>query len=555
MQVTHRKRWRRVLVLLLLLCSISGTAVSQNLQPLVVFVEDNTIRSASRSDSGPDGLTRFAEILTLYGARVQFASLADPLPEETNLIVLVRPLVPIPNDQLGHLWQQVERGANVLLALDPVGVGVNTDGTTSGIDRLFLQDYGVGLLNGFLMEPWFNLESVSEPRTSLSLAFPSEMDHPVSQPLSQYDIPAHLWGARPLRVEALGVDSTAFPLFLDTGFAETNRNAFNANAPVPFNADIGADPQGRLLLGAVGENTRTGTRIAVLGDSEILQNDFGLARRADGDPFSPGDQILADRLAGWLLELPEDQWNPLPAGFTYLSVDGSADGWNTALPGTADAPADVPFPAYDITNIRAVRNDSYLYLLIETASEPAQDTQVSLDVDIDQDGVLETRILLTPQAVLVQREGLAQTIPDSAFVVGSAIEARIPLREIGEVNIIPSLCISGSRETAFEQSPDCADTAVTVTALDERDPAPLRFDDTMLIQTRTTGTVNLRGGPGTNFEILTEYRNNEPLAAYGRNEAGTWIAVQTASQRGWITVDLIRPSGDLNALPVLAGAE
>jgi hypothetical protein len=74
--------------------------------------------------------------------------------------------------------------------------------------------------------------------------------------------------------------------------------------------NIGDDPQGRLVLGTVATHNVTGSRVAIIGDSEIFQSGFGLDEmfRPRRIQTFPGDYIFVQRLLAWLMELPEDAW-------------------------------------------------------------------------------------------------------------------------------------------------------------------------------------------------------------------------------------------------------
>jgi len=51
----------------------------------------------------------------------------------------------------------------------------------------------------------------------------------------------------------------------------------------------------------------------------------------------------------------------------------------------------------------------------------------------------------------------------------------------------------------------------------------------------TTGNVNLRSGPGTNYSILATIPNGERLAYLGDNGSGTWYNVRYNDMDGWIS--------------------
>jgi SH3 domain protein len=63
--------------------------------------------------------------------------------------------------------------------------------------------------------------------------------------------------------------------------------------------------------------------------------------------------------------------------------------------------------------------------------------------------------------------------------------------------------------------------------------------------------LNLRAGPGTNYDILTMMEEGTRLKMVGRTEANDWLKVVTADGReGWVFAEMVNVSGDLGAIAV-----
>jgi len=63
--------------------------------------------------------------------------------------------------------------------------------------------------------------------------------------------------------------------------------------------------------------------------------------------------------------------------------------------------------------------------------------------------------------------------------------------------------------------------------------------------------LNLRAGPGTNYDILTMMEEGTGLNVVGRTEANDWLKVVTADGReGWVFAEMVTVSGDLGAIAV-----
>ena len=313
---------RRTLVILLALAialtGVTAPGRAQEAPPLVVFVVDNTLETASVIDPGPDGLTRLAGIFQGLGARTAYIRLDQPIPAEAQVVVIVRPWRATPNDVVARLFVHMAHGHHVLWAIDPTGHVRNRADTARGaMAQLVQTDYGVHLLDGFVWMPWFSRASIAEQATSYAWSVPAPgADHPVIRPLVARDQPVMTWGARPVAVEPVGVGSWAQALLaMEGGYGETDAQVFRTADPAPFELNLDADLQGTLPIAALAEQTEYGSRLALLGDSELVQNQFGLAQALDGSPVYPGNRLLVERIAAWLLELPEETWPDLPETF------------------------------------------------------------------------------------------------------------------------------------------------------------------------------------------------------------------------------------------------
>jgi uncharacterized protein YraI len=63
--------------------------------------------------------------------------------------------------------------------------------------------------------------------------------------------------------------------------------------------------------------------------------------------------------------------------------------------------------------------------------------------------------------------------------------------------------------------------------------------------------LNLRAGPGTNYDILTMMEEGTKSTVVGRTEANDWLKVVIADGReGWVFAEMVTVSGDLGAIAV-----
>lgn len=528
------------------------TEAQPDAAPVIAFVLERDLQTASLADEGPDGISRLAAIFREQGAQTRFIRLSEPLPDDLAVIVLVRPLRSLPPESLARLWRHLERGTHLLLALDPVGYpDRRIDGSRSGLGNLLTGDYGVRFLDTFLAEPWFTTASVTPLGGSLIAAQADYLPHPIIQPLHQYQVPVMTWGTRTVLSEPWGIASRAHSLLItNSAYGESDLNVFIGRdilPPLQFNTD--ADQQGELTLAAVGENARTGSRIAVLGDSEMLQNGFGLAQTVTSSggerPRFPGNVIFAERLAAWLLELPEADYPALPEGFSWLAVDGDLSDWPQAA--ATITLADNPT---GIAEVRAFRNDEYLYIGLEpVAGAGWPDTLEGLSLTLTPQLSASDAVSLTALPAGVRLTDSDAHLSDASFVVGESAELRIPLRVMGNNDVveITSICVHAAAE------PACVDVTMIGSRLVERDPVPVRISGLPFATIANPGgaNTNLRSGPGTDFPTVAGLPNGTIMAVVGRNATADWIYVEGARYSGWLFTSLATLTIEPDLLPLL----
>ncbi len=571
------RRWHfLILAALLTLCMpvIPGFAQEnspQNAPPLVVFIEDAKLGTSSVMDPGPDGITRLEEVFQSLGATTRWLNLREPLPQDARVVVLVRPFTALPVDELARLWVHLARGNHLLLALDPNGLvsvrpdksaAVNTETAGGSLSTLLWLFYGIRLQDTFLTEPWFTNSSIKSQLTTFTYTYPEDfVPHPVIAPLTALGLPVQVWGARTLSVDAFGAGNYAVPLLYTTSaYGETDRKVFTASNPDPLEMNFGPDALGRLMIGALGENTLSGSRVVVLGDSEIVQNEFGLALDINsGDPRYWGDRILVERLAAWLLDLPEEEWPALPSGYTWVPIDGVADdGWPENDTVIEDASGDAPMGAYDVEQVHAFRDDSFLYLQIQTAEAPKANVRVKLDIENTFDGVPDVSLIITSKQTLVQTGPAAgNMLSDGVMRSGDVIEIRLPLRIVGTGGLIQQVCLSDARTGLSTAPMDCTEQPPALIAV-ARTTAPLDVWGSSVpmvsVYTNQAAAVNLRAEPNTDSAVIANPVNDTVFAVVGRNVAGDWVQVQNASMTGWLADFLVRSNIDIMNLPVVGGA-
>ena len=544
------RRVQLALLFVLLLLMLMRLPVKAQSQPVVVFLVGREVDSASYADITATGLSKLADILVGMGADVQLLETGKPIPESAKLVVVARPLRTISIAQAARLWLHLRRGNHLLLAVDPDNyflgyANANSRITRTPLQGLFTVDYGIIMRNSFLAEPWFTTETITDIHSAFTLAAPETIPNPITEPLMNRDIPIQVWGARHLDVEPFGLDSYAIPLLSNqTGYAETETNVFARRsgrrvreATETLEVNLGQDAVGRLLLGALGVNTETGSRIVVLGDSEILQNGFGLAG-TPLNPVYPANRVFVERMAAWLLDLPPNAWPDLPRQYTWITVDGDSSDWSN-IEGAASLDAN-SLGDSGITGLQVFRDDNYAYFLIDHTLPV--DTQLTIKTTTDD---AESVIVIDRDEVRVQDEdGNQLVVPDAKISFGNSMELRLPLRVFSTDPKIHEICL---------QETTCVSlAAIPIYRVSLRAPYDYSLSDNLIATVSSTADVNLRSDPSTNNPPLTTIPSGAIVAAIGRNEDGGWIRIRSALYDGWMAEFLLEGNGDFDLLPILA---
>jgi hypothetical protein len=211
-----------IFVALFLIIS-AGPAFGQD-QTLVVMVLNPDIQTNSPFDDGPDGISRLEGIFQQLGAQTQVINLIEAIPIDADVVVIVGPRQPLSIVALARIWLHLVHGHHLLLALDPPGyANTLTETSNSSLLNIITNGYGLITLDGFLAEPWFTKDSASILSGTYMRTYPDVVPHSVVEPLIKYGLPVQVWGARPVRIEPIGIDSHAVPLLeTSTAYAETS---------------------------------------------------------------------------------------------------------------------------------------------------------------------------------------------------------------------------------------------------------------------------------------------------------------------------------------------
>lgn len=66
----------------------------------------------------------------------------------------------------------------------------------------------------------------------------------------------------------------------------------------------------------------------------------------------------------------------------------------------------------------------------------------------------------------------------------------------------------------------------------------------------TTGTLNVRSGPGSEFTVLTTVPQGRMITLIGRTADNSWVKVVANGVEGWVTTLHVKPSSPVSYLPI-----
>jgi N-acetylmuramoyl-L-alanine amidase len=91
--------------------------------------------------------------------------------------------------------------------------------------------------------------------------------------------------------------------------------------------------------------------------------------------------------------------------------------------------------------------------------------------------------------------------------------------------------------------------AALVPAMTEAPAASLAYTSATALV--TTGALNVRSGPGSNFNRVAVIYQGHVVTLLGRNSNASWAQIRTAAgQTGWVNVSFIQPGVAISTLPV-----
>lgn len=243
-------------------------------------------------ERAPDGIANFD--LGQFGkelARRKITALTvnlatiPAIPDNSALLVIAAPAVPLLPAEIDIIKQYIERGGNLLLLTDP---------GNSHLDAL-LQQLGLRTLPGLIVDSGAGLYGINDPSFVLASAYP---EHPVTRGLQLIT----------LYPKAAALEHNKASGFQAQPLLESGPKTWTETGPmagaIGFNAN-GNEKKGPLTFGYTltrDVDKTSQQRIAVIGDSDFLANTY---------IGNVGNLDMGLRLVNWLIH--DDRFIDIPA--------------------------------------------------------------------------------------------------------------------------------------------------------------------------------------------------------------------------------------------------
>ncbi|HLF88925.1 MAG TPA: GldG family protein [Anaerolineales bacterium] len=222
----------------------------------------------------------------------------NAIPEDAKVLVVAGPNLPYTSEEVALIRNYVANGGSFIVLSEPVAVtqfGTDPDPLTA-----YLQDdWGIALENDIVID----LTS-QEPFVAIAAQYGN---HIIMQKLQS--LATVYPTARSVRAgtQLDGVTKTELVLTAQQSWAETDISSINSGQAAP---DDGADLFGPVSLAVVANNTNTGARLMVVGDSDFITNQYYTA-------LGNGDFIINS--VNWAAE-QEDIINLTPKNVTQRTL-------------------------------------------------------------------------------------------------------------------------------------------------------------------------------------------------------------------------------------------
>ncbi len=297
-------------------------AAFQDARPLegrvIYFSEDED--EAGRFDRSERGISRYAGLLSQFGATMNTLEWNTGVPEDADLLIIAAPTGALSADKVARLWLYLLDGGNVLLIADAVDYrdglpdrqsrGLESD---RAVFELLWPEFGIRTQDHVLVQetddPTLAVPlTADEPPTDpamLNMTLTTTSFNTNSEIMAGIEEPLFLEGARGLSLDATTPDLTTVPLAFVEGdfYGEADFDDYLDEGIATFDAEEDTPP-GIFPIAIALENMQTGSRVALLGDIDLINNSGGFRSSPSYSSafLFPQNIQFAAQLTTWLMD-------------------------------------------------------------------------------------------------------------------------------------------------------------------------------------------------------------------------------------------------------------
>jgi len=185
------------------------------------------------------------------------------VPSDASMVIIAGPIIPLNTDEISMLQNYMDTGGSLIVLLEPTAL-TDFSYTDDPLSVYLESQWGIHLYGDVIYDPNVRLSfSVASDPSSYA-------DHPILSNLSGVYILFYTARAiQPINPPDQ-ITLTTLLTSSEESWGETNITSINSGQISEDSADL----YGPLPLGVAGENTTSGSRIVVIGDSEFANDNF-----------------------------------------------------------------------------------------------------------------------------------------------------------------------------------------------------------------------------------------------------------------------------------------
>ncbi len=239
-------------------------------------------------DFGTDGIGTAVTLIEESGFTVQSLNLfvTGAVPDDASAVFLIDQQAPLTAEEVEVLTSYVDGGGSLFIARDAIDTEGRAAAETDDLLPWLQASWGITLRNDLIIDA-----SLAQAGQTIGLTFVGAQygSSPITQDLDQFgtifNVARSITTELPSEVTAVNLITTS-----DLAWGETNFERMMTEGAVA--PDEGEDATGSLTVALSAQNTASGARLVIFGDTDFLTNTF---------IQQGGNSFLFENAANWLV--------------------------------------------------------------------------------------------------------------------------------------------------------------------------------------------------------------------------------------------------------------